>query len=324
MDVSVIIPTYNHGRFLKEAIDSVLDQGTEAEIEIIVVDDGSTDDTPLVLAGIGDPRVRCFRIPNSGRAVARNEGLAHARGDFIAFLDSDDRWDPDKLERQLALLRSEPEVGFVFSDFRRFDEEGVFPKTHFDFIPSLLAAPTRPSRAGNGRVLLEDTFLECLKAEIFPTWLQTVLVRAELVSDLRFDTNLGRAEDVDFMTRLCARATAAFLTEPTADLRRHGGNTTSEHAATERAYVNSLLAARKGLAEAPGLTPTRLRALDRKIGRAWTRIGYLAFHNRQPGPSARFYLRALRYPGVRGNALKHLLALPLVPWLARPHQVEWK
>lgn len=324
MDTSVIIATYNHGAFVKEAIDSVLRQRAEGSLEVLVVDDGSTDQTPDVLRTIKDPRVRCFRIPNSGGAAARNEALAHASGDFVGFLDADDRWLPGKLERQLALLGSEPEVGFVFSDFRRFDEEGVFPKTHFDFVPSFLDAPTRASRAGGGRVLLGDTFMEYLRAEIFPTWLQTLLVRAELVDDLRFDTDLGRAEDVDFMTRLCARATAAYLTEPTAELRRHGSNKTSDHGATERAYVNSLLAAKDGLRSHLETTPSHRRALDHEIGRAWARVGYLAFHQKRPGQSAEFYLRALRHRGVRSTAVKHLLALPLVPWLARPDEVGWE
>ncbi len=324
MDTSVIITTYNHGAFVKEAIDSVLAQHAPGSLEVLVVDDGSTDHTLEVLAQIDDPRVRAFRIPNSGCGAARNEGLAHASGDFIGFLDSDDRWLPGKLERQLAVLRSEPEVGFVFSDFRRFGGTGVFPKTHFDFIPSFLNAPTRPSREGGGKVLTGDTFVECLKAEIFPTWPQTVLVRAGLVEDLRFDTDLRRAEDVDFMTRLCARTKGAYLAEPTAELRRHEGNTTGQHAATERAYVDSLLAAKKGLRDHLKAAPGRRRALERTIGRAWARIGYLAFHQKQPTRSAAFYLQALRHPGVRSTAMKHLLALPLVPWLARPDEVGWE
>lgn len=102
--ISVIIPTYNYGRFLRECLDSVFVQ-TFRDIEVIVVDDGSTDDTPAILDSISDRRLKQFRIPNSGSPCARNVGLRHAHGEFVAFIDADDRWRPRKLETQLALLR---------------------------------------------------------------------------------------------------------------------------------------------------------------------------------------------------------------------------
>ena len=88
--ISVIIPTYNYARFLAEAIDSALGQ-SYAPLEIIVVDDGSTDATSEVLAAYGD-RIRVLRQKNQGVAMARNAGIAAARGDYLAFLDSDDAW----------------------------------------------------------------------------------------------------------------------------------------------------------------------------------------------------------------------------------------
>ena len=103
-EASVIIPAYNHARFVGEAVESVLLQ-TAASREVIVVDDGSTDDTARVLAGFGG-RIRVIRQPNRGVAAARNAGAALASGDVLTWLDADDTWWPRKLERQLATQRS--------------------------------------------------------------------------------------------------------------------------------------------------------------------------------------------------------------------------
>ncbi len=120
--VSVIIPTYNRARLLGRAIESVLAQ-TYEPIEVIVADDGSTDDTADVVTRFG-PRVRCERQANAGVSAARNLGLRRARGEFIAFLDSDDAWLPWKVAAQVALLRRRPEIGMVWTDMTAVDGEG--------------------------------------------------------------------------------------------------------------------------------------------------------------------------------------------------------
>ena len=118
---SVVIPVYNGARFLDAALASVFAQSYRP-IEVIVVDDGSTDGTPAVLARW--PAVRQVRQDNRGVASARNAGLALAGGDFVALLDADDLWEPDKLVRQIAHLDAHPEVGYVCSRYRNFIEPG--------------------------------------------------------------------------------------------------------------------------------------------------------------------------------------------------------
>lgn len=113
--VSVVIPAYNRAARLPAAIDSALRQDV-GPLEVIVVDDGSTDDTRDVVAAYGD-RVSYVYQPNAGVGAARNTGIRRATGTFIAFLDSDDRWQPCKLSMQLALFAARPAVGLVFSDF---------------------------------------------------------------------------------------------------------------------------------------------------------------------------------------------------------------
>ena len=109
--ISVIIPAYNYARYLAEAIDSALGQ-TYAPLEVIVVDDASTDDTPRVLAAYGQ-RIRAIRQPNGGAGAARNTGIAAARGEYVAFLDADDVWLPRKLELQMALFDADPALGLI-------------------------------------------------------------------------------------------------------------------------------------------------------------------------------------------------------------------
>lgn len=111
--VSVLIDTYNHERFIEEAIVSVLEQDfPRAEMEVIVVDDGSTDRTPEVIHKFG-PRVRHLRKANGGQASAFNAGIPEARGEFVAFLDGDDWWARNKLSRTIGTFAKEPELGFV-------------------------------------------------------------------------------------------------------------------------------------------------------------------------------------------------------------------
>src|SRR3954470_1810603 len=117
--VSVIIPTYNYARYLPQAIDSALGQ-THAPLEVIVVDDGSTDDTPRVLEAYAS-RIRVIRQANQGAGAARNAGIAAARGEYVAFLDSDDLWRRDKLELQLARFREEPDLGLVHAGVETVD-----------------------------------------------------------------------------------------------------------------------------------------------------------------------------------------------------------
>jgi len=116
--VSVIIPTYNRAHVLARAIQSVLNQ-TYQDFEIIVVDDGSTDNTEEVIKSFNDPRIRYIRHEeNKGAAAARNTGIKAAKGEFIAFQDSDDEWLPKKLEKQMeAFDNASPKVGVVYTGF---------------------------------------------------------------------------------------------------------------------------------------------------------------------------------------------------------------
>jgi hypothetical protein len=123
--VSVVVPAYNLAHFLGRAIDSALAQDWPAEsLEVIVVDDGSTDETPQVLAACGD-RIRAIRQPNGGLVRAVDRGLAEVTGDYVALLDADDEWPADRLSRHVAHLEAHPEVGLVHGDMTIVDADGA-------------------------------------------------------------------------------------------------------------------------------------------------------------------------------------------------------
>jgi len=154
--VSVVIPMFNTARYVREAIDSVLAQ-TVAPAEVIVVDDGSSDEGPALVMAYGGI-VRCDRQVNRGIGAARNRGVDLAQGPLLAFLDADDTWSADKIERQLAVLTGQPDVDIVFGHVRQFRS------------PELPQAPI-PLEVSNaphaGTMLIRrDTFL---RVGTFPT-----------------------------------------------------------------------------------------------------------------------------------------------------------
>jgi glycosyltransferase involved in cell wall biosynthesis len=142
--VSVIVPAYQAECFVAGAVRSALRQ-THRTLEVIVVDDGSTDGTVARLASIRDPRLRVLRQENAGTAAARNAALAEARGSYVAFLDSDDRWFPEKIATELAILQSAPTIGIAYSSYYAVDDRGAL----------LHLAPIR-NYAGNAFDLLLD------------------------------------------------------------------------------------------------------------------------------------------------------------------------
>lgn len=179
--VSVIIPTHNRAAFLKKAIDSVLGQSCR-DYELVVVDDGSSDGTAELLASYGD-RIISVRQENRGPSAARNLGIARARGEFIAFLDSDDWWHPDKLALQLCAMEEEP--GFLISHTQE-----VWYTT------GRLLPQKKKHRKYHG-----DIFDRCLP--ICSVSLSTVMARRELFERVGlFDESLPCCEDYDLWLRV--------------------------------------------------------------------------------------------------------------------------
>ena len=184
--VSVIVPAFNAASTVLETLDSIRRQTME-DFEIIVIDDGSTDDTLARLHTFDDPRVRIFSYPNAGLATARNRGLERARGEFVSFIDSDDMWTPDKLELQVKALRLNPEAAFAYSWTVFVDHQGRY----------LFAK--QPCYA-EGHVFA-DLLRECFLASG-----SNIFVRRACANALGgFDSRLPAAQDWDFALRIAAR-----------------------------------------------------------------------------------------------------------------------
>jgi len=132
--ISVAIPAYNRADYLRETLDSILNQSYPAS-EIIVVDDGSTDHTPDVLAGYGI-KIKSIRIENSGAAIARKTAAEASTCPWLAFCDSDDVWLPHHLERRVALLKRYPDINFSFSDLAPFGPAAIAGRTYFSDAPT--------------------------------------------------------------------------------------------------------------------------------------------------------------------------------------------
>jgi hypothetical protein len=196
--VSIVIPTYNCAAYVSEAIRSCLGQSRQDGWELIVVDDGSTDDTAGVLAPFSaDPRVKILRQDNAGSAVARNLGITHAAGEFIAFLDADDRYNPQTIERFLAAIPRLPAtVGFAYCDYARFDHGGGPPQ------PVAVRGP-----------LQRPQFLwQYLLPQWFPVLTSTTLARRQaLVSAGLFDPAFVVLQDIELWTRMVPAWDAAKI-----------------------------------------------------------------------------------------------------------------
>ncbi len=212
--ISVIIPTYNRAHYVRLATESALAQ-TYRNCEIIVVDDGSTDDTNARLLNLPG-NVIYYRQPHSGRpAVGRNTGLRLATGEFVVFLDSDDLFVPDRLERHVARLQSEPQLAWVYSDTEYFADNGGIVRAGEDNTGSW------PSdRPAQGRV-----FAALLVTNFIP--LSSVTVRRSCLDAVGiFDESprLTGVEDYDLWLRIAARYDIGYVPGQLSRMRVHGQN----------------------------------------------------------------------------------------------------
>jgi glycosyltransferase involved in cell wall biosynthesis len=202
LTVSVIIPTYNRAEYLRDAVESALHQ-TQVPHEILVIDDGSTDNTPEILARYPAP-VRVIRQQNRGRSVARNVGLDQATGDAVMFLDSDDMLLPTSVEHSVAAMQADPRIGVVYGDALVVDQNGNAVELYSEVMPG-----ERPS----------GMILGALSRRCFIT--VSSLVRRSCLDGVRFEESMSCAEDYDFWRRLAGICEFKFLDEPLMCYRHH-------------------------------------------------------------------------------------------------------
>jgi glycosyltransferase involved in cell wall biosynthesis len=232
--VGVVIPTYNRSKLVVQAVDSMLQQTRPPE-DVVVVDDGSPDDTAAVLTAYGD-RIRYLRQANAGRPTALNHGLAALETDYVWIMDDDDLAMPDALERHLALLNAHPEIDFTFSGNYVF--QGDAPPSTLP--PERLVECPDPGDA--------EFFIRVLIW--FRFYMQSMLVPRECYREVGpFDESLGFNDDYDMILRLARRFRGGKLAKPAFMLREHSGargpaherRALAEREATFREYDKKIL-----------------------------------------------------------------------------------
>ena len=245
--VSVMIPTYNRAGLLVGAIESVLAQ-SYGDFEIIVVDDGSTEDIAAVAARFGE-RVRYARIEHAGPAAARNLGMQMARGEYLCLLDSDDLYYPHKLALQVDHLDRHRDTVMVYTDFTAFDDEGFVDEFH---MKTYHRSAFRDPACAYGTLFTEESPLSrnamirlAARVADAPHWLERSEYRGDIYEKYLFNTIVftnsmmfrrevlpttglqqpyfGHFHDLEFALRICRLGTVAFIDNPTYKLRYHPG-----------------------------------------------------------------------------------------------------
>jgi glycosyltransferase involved in cell wall biosynthesis len=204
--VSVVMPVYNGQRFLTDSLESVFAQ-RYGDYEVICVDDGSTDGSAELLKSYGD-RVMTIRQPNAGQGAARNAGARRASGQYVAFLDQDDQWYPQKLEREVAALQANPDAVVAYSNSDRMDDEGRLLQ-----VGATVAERASALVSPLGRLIGEGLVLP-----------SSMLVRRDVFERIGgFDPQLTGFEDFDICARLRQQGRFLFIEEPGLCYRVHGG-----------------------------------------------------------------------------------------------------
>jgi glycosyltransferase involved in cell wall biosynthesis len=313
--VSVVIPSYNRARKSIVAVDSVLRQ-TYSNYEIIFVDDGSTDETPEILRQflcnrrVSCDRVRYFYQANQGPSIARNMGIAQAKGDWIAFLDSDDTWLPEKLESQVqAIEQFKGRCGACFTDAKLLINLGLNT--------TAFKAAGRNYKQDVGLDTDGTTFLA--KAFGGP-WVQTLIARTDLIRHIGgFDLELHFAEDHDFLFRLFLMTEQCYVNIPLAIIDRTGTLGSDPCRKWERLEFRlqaHQLMFEKWLKMKPPLPPGLVKTVRHNLRAVHSSWANWCLEGGQYKAARQQVAKAVQYEFTSSLALKWALAT-IAPWIAR-------
>jgi glycosyltransferase involved in cell wall biosynthesis len=271
-EVSVVMTTFNVSSFVGDALRSALDQ-TFRSIEVVVVDDGSTDATTDIVRGFDDPRLRLIEGPHCGRCRSLNTAVEAARGDFLAMLDGDDIWYPEKLALQVAHMRSNPNVELTFSWSRVIDQNGLDTGL--------------TSRRWRGPI----SFGQLLKDYVILNGSSVVIRRDSFLRAGPFDESMDGCVDYDASLRLALLGPGKVVCIPAylTGYRRRSGQVTRDLNRMEQAHERMLA---KMLRLAPVETARAAAAARSNMSRFFA---YLAYESGDFGQAYRYLLRGLRH-----------------------------
>lgn len=298
--VSVVIPAYNAQAFIGECIASVQAQRVDAELEVVVVDDGSTDGTAAIVQQL--PGVRLVSQPNRGPAAARNAGIAATRGHLVAFLDADDLWPEDSLAARLDVLQRHPDAAMVFGDCRQFDAQAPRQRTLFEEVGW-------GRRAWGDSGLVPDAYSRLIDDNFVTTG--TVIVRRQVLDAVGgFAEDLRLVEDLELWLRIARHHPVAWCDRVCLLRRRHGANTSADRTAMGLAWLEVL---RRQRMPADGARAAGLSQLNRAVAHECLNLCDLALQKGQRAEAMQWAWRSVwhrpAWRSLRGLA-KAMLGAP--------------
>jgi len=290
--VSVIVPTYNRAALLPRALDSIVAQ-TFDDWEIVLVDDGSTDNISAVAAEYGEhleDRFLFIRQSRQGASAARNAGIDACRGRFVAFLDSDDEFLPAKLELQLELFDRCPELGLVYSDYAFIDLDGVRHDSIFDTVAPLAREVQYKKIAPSLCVCTGDLFDVLLRGYFIPTIVG--VVRREVLGDsIRFPVGQDYAEEWLFYLTVARSCRAGFADVPLCLHHFTAGSLARTDKQRNTARMCDLLLIIQRTFE--DLSRAQRRIVNRQLAAAYRQMGFDEFRSGRYTDAARHFAEAL-------------------------------
>lgn len=224
--ISIIIAAYNCEPYLDQAIQSIQAQSCQ-DFEVIIVNDGSTDKTQQLAEQLAqeDPRIRVISQANSGGpAQPRNLGIAQSVGEYVCFLDPDDYWYPDKLEKQLTLMSLRPDVDMIFCDLNRVDHTGIdLGPTYLERVNYMETAIEYLEKIGPEIYITKLGFLAYSSVGVVGPVTSSVMLRRRRLDELSewFPLDLLVGEDIDLWFRVLQKSNAAFINFPLSAYRQH-------------------------------------------------------------------------------------------------------
>lgn len=275
--ISVVIPLYNKGPHIKRALGSILAQSV-TDLDVVVIDDGSTDNGAHLVEQVKDSRIRLLRQENRGVSAARNRGIREAQSDLIAFLDADDEWEPDHLETLLFLHREFPEAGAFTTAYKIFEDNGKASYPNFAEIPSAPWSGLIPN------------YIRSAALGSPPVWTSAVAVPRSVFDQVGlFVERINMGEDLDMWLRIALKYPIAFSWQGIAVYRRDSKN---RLCAQWSADYSLIIERCRSVLESGESRPLEedLRLFLRKFGRAHIRSLLLQGENK----AARKTIRTIR------------------------------
>jgi glycosyltransferase involved in cell wall biosynthesis len=277
--VSVIIPAYNAECFISEAILSVFDQSFD-NFEIIVVNDGSTDNTLKIISKIQDPRLKIFSQVNSGHSKARNRGILESRGNYITFLDADDLWAKDKLKEQILFLDNHKDYGMVYCLGNAIKSNKI-----------LITQISYEGYSGNifDKIILNARFLHC----------SSIMIRKEILTlSNGFDETLSHYEDWDLWLRISLLTKIGYINKVLYFQRIHKQGTTVR-TFDDDTYLKNLYSIAGRYFSLPDHSAVKKISLKKFLTYAYKMEGFRHLYFSSKLQARKYFIQAIKYSPLK-------------------------